>query len=152
MPLRDAFGETVNALLKEKQDEVKKQAHRALLADKEKEKAVKLAAALQTQLAESQALAARLQEELDTIAFKHAQELAAQASAHAQELVAQARSTRGPVWPTSITHTLGRRLVCRPTWVGKERNVSCSQLQQRTLTTLPVYGRRSVIGRSCSGN
>jgi hypothetical protein len=124
MPLRDAFGETVNALLKEKQDEVKKQAHRALLADKEKEKAVKLAAALQTQLAESQALAARLQEELDTIAFKHAQELAAQASAHAQELVAQARSTRGP----------------------------CSQLQQRTLTTLPVYGRRSVIGRSCSGN
>ena len=124
MPLRDAFGETVNALLKEKQDEVKKQAHRALLADKEKEKAVKLAAALQTQLAESQALAARLQEELDTIAFKHAQELAAQASAHAQELVAQARSTHGP----------------------------CSQLQQRTLTTLPVYGRRSVIGRSCSGN
>ena len=104
MPLRDAFGETVNALLKEKQDEVKKQAHRALLADKEKEKAVKLAAALQTQLAESRALAARLQEELDTIAFKHAQELAAQASAHAQELVAQARSTR------------------RPTWVGKERN------------------------------
>ena len=124
MPLRDAFGETVNALLKEKQDEVKKQAHRALLADKEKEKAVKLAAALQTQLAESQALAARLQEELDTIAFKHAQELAAQASAHAQELVAQARSTRGP----------------------------CSQLQQRTLTTLPVYGRRSVIGRSCRGS